>query len=154
SCCCGRARSRRRRRRGGTALIAGAVEGFGSALATVLEVKAPSGSLPSDFFTSLKTLVSLITGSPRSGLNVFRIAMDNRNLNLRHSAPTARQVPPPKLVYTLPPFRDGRVTWMLLSRARTSAVSCLIRRYVHKRGRACRRRSLRHRPPRDNVRAD
>jgi hypothetical protein len=46
--------------RGGVSLVMGAGAGLGSALATALPVNACSGSPPSDFLTSLKTLVSLM----------------------------------------------------------------------------------------------
>src|SRR5919109_1552710 len=45
--------------RGGTSLVIGAGTGFGSGFATARAVKVSSGS-DSDFFTSLKTFVSLM----------------------------------------------------------------------------------------------
>src|ERR1043165_9244573 len=113
-CCCGLGFPRRRAGLGaGAALSIGATAGLGSAFATALAVKAPSGSSPDPFFTSLRTLVSLMMcclcqKPDRQGGPLSERALPNGRAS--DTLPlSSLQTPLPKSLGTLPPCPDGRV---------------------------------------------
>src|SRR5215813_1192361 len=134
--------------------------GLGSAFATVLAVKTFSGKPPSVFFTSLRTLVSLmiftLTGAQASSLAIecnrdgcapvpFAIAQAVRNIY-------ALKTRSPESAGTPQPFPDAHARSPLRSHVDRRPVLCPAGLLVRTPARACHTHCLHHRQLPDNAR--